>query len=129
MFKNTDCDKEDAWEFMKWWTDKDAQLKYGREMEALMGPAARYPTANIEALSELPWPVKDYRNLDAQWEWVMGVPEVPGSYFTGRHMDNAFREVVNEGEDTRETLYKYVKVINEEIDLKRDEFGLPLEGR
>jgi len=59
----------------------------------------------------------------------MGVPEVPGSYFTGRHMDNAFREVVNEGEDTRETLYKYVKVINEEIDLKRDEFGLPLEGR
>ena len=129
MFKNTDCDKEDAWEFMKWWTGKNAQLKYGREMEALMGPAARYPTANIEALSELPWPVKDYRNLDAQWEWVMGVPEVPGSYFTGRHMDNAFREVVNEGEDTRETLYKYVKVINEEIDLKRDEFGLPLEGR
>jgi type I restriction enzyme R subunit len=48
---------------------------------------------------------------------------------TRRFMDNAFREVVNEGEDTRETLYKYVKVINEEIDLKRDEFGLPLEGR
>ena len=29
---------------------KDTQVSFGREMEGLMGPAARYPTANIEAL-------------------------------------------------------------------------------
>src|SRR5690606_21723201 len=54
--------KEYAWEFMKWWTDKETQIAYGREMEGLMGEAARYPTANIEALEELPWPIEDYNN-------------------------------------------------------------------
>ena len=44
----------------------------GREMEGLMGAAARYPTANIEALQELPWPIRDYRSLEEQWEWVQG---------------------------------------------------------
>ena len=56
-------DKEAAWEFMKWWTRKDTQVQFGRDMEALLGEAARYPTANIEALEQLPWPVEDYRNL------------------------------------------------------------------
>ncbi|MEY8744409.1 ABC transporter substrate-binding protein [Bacillales bacterium AN1005] len=74
--------KDAAWEFMKWWVSKDAQVRFGREMEGLMGAAARYPTANIEALQELPWPVRDYRSLEEQWEWVQGVPEVPGGYFT-----------------------------------------------
>ena len=49
MLENAD-NKEAAWEFMKWWTSKETQIAYGREMEGLMGEAARYPTANIEAL-------------------------------------------------------------------------------
>jgi ABC-type glycerol-3-phosphate transport system substrate-binding protein len=81
--------KEAAWKFMKWWTDESTQIEYGREMEGLMGAAARYPTANIEALEQLPWPVKDYQNLKKQWEWVQGIPQMPGGYFTGRHLDNA----------------------------------------
>lgn len=118
-------DKEAAWEFMKWWTDKDTQIMYGREMEALMGEAARYPTANVEALAELPWPVKDYQNLESQWKWVRGIPQVPGGYFTGRHLDNAFRRVVNANENPREALSDYVLYINEEIAIKRKEFNLP----
>ncbi len=123
MLKQTK-NKEAAWEFMKWWTSKETQVRFGREMEGLMGAAARYPTANIEALKELPWPVKDYRNLESQWEWVRGIPEVPGGYFTGRHLDNAFREVVNNGTNTREALSDYVRYIDEEIVLKRKEFNL-----
>ncbi len=117
-------DKDAAWAFMKWWTSKETQVRFGREMESLMGAAARYPTANIEALRELPWPVKDYTNLEAQWQWVQGIPEVPGGYFTGRHLDNAFRKVVNQGENPREALYDHVLTIQNEIDLKRKEFGL-----
>jgi ABC-type glycerol-3-phosphate transport system substrate-binding protein len=116
--------KDEAWEFMKWWTSKETQVRFGREMEGLMGAAARYPTANIEALEELPWPVEDYRNLKSQWEWVRGIPEIPGGYFTGRHLNNAFRTVVNEGDNPRETLYDYVLKINQEIDVKREEFNL-----
>lgn len=116
--------KDAAWEFMKWWVSKDAQVRFGREMEGLMGAAARYPTANIEALKELPWPARDYRNLEEQWQWVQGVPEVPGGYFTGRHLDNALREVINNGTNTADALYDYVQEIDYEIAEKRDEFNL-----
>ncbi|MBD7967511.1 extracellular solute-binding protein [Paenibacillus sp. Sa2BVA9] len=116
--------KEAAWEFMKWWVSKDAQVRYGREMEGLMGAAARYPTANIEALKELPWPARDYKNLEEQWQWVKGVPEVPGGYFTGRHLDNALREVINNGTNTADALYDYVQEIDYEIMEKRNEFKL-----
>lgn len=126
MLNNTD-DKESAWEFVKWWTAKDTQISYGREMEGLMGEAARYPTANIEALEELPWPVKDYKNLENQWKWVKGIPQVPGGYFTGRHLDNAFRKVVNANQNPREALSDYILYINDEIEIKRKEFNLPYE--
>ncbi|AGI38758.1 hypothetical protein CSTERTH_03250 [Thermoclostridium stercorarium subsp. thermolacticum DSM 2910] len=118
-------DKEAAWKFIKWWTDKETQVRFGREMEALMGEAARYPTANIEALEELPWPLNDYRNLAEQWKWVRGYPQVPGGYFTGRHLENAFRKVVNNGENYREALLDHVIYINDEIRVKRQEFNLP----
>ena len=124
MLENTK-DKESSWEFMKWWTSKETQLSYGREMEGLMGEAARYPTANIEALELLPWPLKDYNNLSSQWKWVRGIPQVPGGYFTGRHLDNAFRKVVNNNENPREALSDYLIYINDEISIKRKEFNLP----
>jgi ABC-type glycerol-3-phosphate transport system substrate-binding protein len=123
MLENAN-DKESAWEFMKWWTKKDTQIAFGREMEGLMGEAARYPTANIEALEELPWPVDDYNNLENQWQWVRGIPQVPGGYFTGRHLDNAFRRVVNANENPREALSDYILYIDDEIEIKRKEFNL-----
>jgi ABC-type glycerol-3-phosphate transport system substrate-binding protein len=118
-------DKEAAWEFMKWWTSDEVQTKFGREMESLMGAAARYPTANIKALDSLPWPVADYENLKAQFEWVRGIPEVPGGYFTGRHLLNAFYRVINNNTEPREAIVDYVEYIQEEIRAKRKEFGLP----
>lgn len=124
MLRNSE-NKEAAWEFMKWWTEKDTQLAFGRELESILGEAARYPTANIEALAELPWPVDDYNNLSEQWQWVRGIPQIPGGYFTGRHLDNAFRRVVNANENPREALQDYVRYINDEIIIKRNEFGLP----
>lgn len=125
MMLDSAKDKESSWEFMKWWTSKETQLAYGREMEGLMGEAARYPTANIEALELLPWPLKDYKNLQTQWQWVKGIPQVPGGYFTGRHLDNAFRKVVNVHQNPREALSDYLIYINDEITLKRKEFNLP----
>lgn len=117
-------DKEAAWEFLKWWTSADTQVRYGKELESLMGPAARYATANVEALRSLPWTVEELRKLNEQWQYVKGVPEVPGGYMTGRHLDNAFRKVVYQKKEPRKTLLDYVRVINEELELKRQEFGL-----
>ncbi|WP_205700004.1 extracellular solute-binding protein [Cohnella luojiensis] len=119
-------DKDAAWQFMKWWTGKEAQTNYGREMEALMGASARYPTANIKALDSLPWPLADYESLKEEFEWVRGIPEVPGGYFTGRHLQNAFlKVVVSANTEAREAILDYVQYIHEEIHAKRKEFGLP----
>ena len=124
MLEGTE-DKDAGWEFMKWWTSEEIQVKFGREMEGLMGAAARYPTANIEALDSLPWPMADYENLKAQYEWVEGIPEVPGGYFTGRHLLNAFYQVINNQVEPREAMMDYVQYIQDEIETKRIEFGLP----
>lgn len=116
--------KQEAWKFMKWWVSTDIQTTYGREMESLLGSAARYPTANMEAVANLSWTVSDYNSLLTQWESVVGVPQVPGGYFTSRHVSNAFWTVVSSGGDPRETLTDYVDIINKEIINKRKEFGL-----
>jgi ABC-type glycerol-3-phosphate transport system substrate-binding protein len=124
MILNQSDQKDDAWEYLKWWTSTEIQVQYGREMEGILGAAARYPSANIEAMSQLPWKVSEYEKLYDQWQWVKGIPEVPGGYMTGRHLDNAFRLVYEEAANARETIYDYVQTINAEILKKRREFGL-----
>jgi ABC-type glycerol-3-phosphate transport system substrate-binding protein len=118
-------DKDAAWEFMKWWTSADTQARFGHEMEALMGPAARHPTANEEAFSQMPWPVADYNNLRAQMDWARGVPQVPGGYFTRRQIINAFYTTVEQGNiGAREAMTDFTRFINNEITAKRREFRL-----
>lgn len=118
--------QRDAWEFMKWWVSTDTQVRYGREMEALLGASARYATANIEALKQLAWNTEQIEILEKSLDQTIGVPEVPGSYYTPRHIVNAARRVVNEQEDARETLIDYTRKINEELTRKRQEFNLPV---
>jgi len=57
----------------------------------------------------------------------MGIPEIAGGYYTGRNLENAFREVVNKNLNPREVLTEYVIKINKEITKKRQEFGLPMD--
>jgi ABC-type glycerol-3-phosphate transport system substrate-binding protein len=123
MLKATKHPNE-SWEFLKWWTSKDTQIRYGRELEAIIGAAARYPTANVEALANLPWPTSDYKVLRAQMEKSNGVPVVVGSYIIGRYIDNAFRAVINDKANPNDSLYINVLKINKELARKRKEFGL-----
>jgi ABC-type glycerol-3-phosphate transport system substrate-binding protein len=113
-----------AWEFLKWWVSADTQLRFGRELESIMGAAARYATANYDAFKRLSWGADQMAVLDEQRGWTVGTPEVPGGYFVNRHVTNAVRRILNEGEDTRETLLDYTITINDELTKKRLEFGL-----
>ena len=117
----------DSWEFMKWWTSTDIQVRFGRELEALLGSSARYATANFEALKQLSWSSSQIKVLEESLKETVGVPEVPGSYYTPRHVVNAARKIVNEQEDCRETLIDYTRKINEELTRKRQEFNLPTD--
>ena len=115
---------DEAWTFMQWWASADIQARYGMELEAVMGESARYATANRKAFDKLAWSADERAMLLEQWDWVVGTPEVPGGYYTTRHIVNAVRRVINNNEDPRETLLDYTRDINEEIHKKRVEFGL-----
>lgn len=117
-------EKEASWEFMKWWLSAKAQTAYGRGVEAILGAAARYPTANLEAFASLPWSVKEFTVLDNQRQNTVGIPTVPGDYIIGRYIDNAFRATINDGTNPRDNLFEYVTKINAELERKRKEFGL-----
>lgn len=117
-------DREAAWSFMRWWVSADTQTRYGTEMESILGESARYPAANLEAFSRLPWSTAEYAELSAQLESARGIEQVPGSYYLPRHITNAFRQVVLHDKDAKDTLLDYVYIINEEITNKRKEFHL-----
>ena len=119
--------KKNAWEFMKWWTGAEAQARFGREMESILGASARYQTANKEALRQLAWSNKRLKVLEEQMAQTRGFPEIAGGYSTTRHLINAVRKVINTKEDQRETLLTYARTINEEIRIKRREFNLPVD--
>lgn len=115
--------QQEAWEFLKWWTRTDTQVRFGREMEALMGAAARYATANVEAMQQLPWRVEEREALNLQWDWVEGIPPVIGAYYVTRQFDWLFRAVVLQNEPARESVLDYTREINRELTRKRAELG------
>ena len=119
--------RKNAWEFMKWWVSTDSQVRFGREMESVLGASARYQTANTEALSQLAWSRAQLDVLEEQMGKTRGFPEIAGGYSTTRHITNAIRKVINEKVDTREALLTYTRTINEEIKIKRREFNMPID--
>ena len=120
----SEAKKQNSWKFMKWWVSTETQVRFGREMEALLGASARYATANKFALKQLSWSTKQLKVLTDSLDTSFGIPEVPGSYYTGRHVSNAIRKVINEKEEPRQVMIDYARKINEELTKKRKEFGM-----
>ena len=123
IFKNTG-EVDAAWEFLKWWTDTETQLKFGKELEILYGEAGRWPTANTEAFNRLTWKKDTIFKLNAQKEYIKGLDEIPGGYMTSRYIATAIRVVINNSVSPREAILDYSQKIDKEITLKRKEFGL-----
>lgn len=115
---------DDAWTFLKWYCSAEAQTRFAKDVEAQMGVIARVALANTEALESLSWKSGQLKNIAQQRQYVQEIPEVLGGYYLIRGLDNAFREVVYEGKNSKESLMIYNKKINEEISRKRKEFGL-----
>ena len=120
----TAADPDGCVRFVQWWTGADAQARYAREQESVMGAAARYPVANREAMERIDWDADRLAVLQAQWAQVRGIPEVPGGYYTSRYVDFAYKAVVLRAKNAREVLADYADVIDRELRSKREEFGL-----
>lgn len=120
-------DEPDAsWEFLKWWSGAETQTRYAYEMESLQGEAGRVPTANTEAFQNLAWSADDMEALLEQYQWVRGIPQVPGGYYTWRNISNAFYTVTTDTDTAspRELLMDKVVLINAELTYKWEEFDL-----
>lgn len=115
---------DNAWKFIKWFTETETQVEYGTQIEGLLGTMGRFDTANTEALAQLSWSKGEYERLAAQQKELVEIPVIPSSYAVTRNIMNAFREVVNDGENPRDTLMWYNRDINEEIERKRENLGL-----
>jgi ABC-type glycerol-3-phosphate transport system substrate-binding protein len=125
MIPQADTSKyDDVFAFLSWWTGEEAQSRFAMELENILGASARYATANTAAFDNIPWLPEQSRVLKAQWKDVVEVPVIPGGYYIDRNIAFAFRAVVYNFANERETLYKYNKEINKEITRKRGEFGL-----
>ena len=84
----------------------------------------RFTTSNLEALDELSWTKAEVSLLKEQLTSQVEIPIIPASYGVTRNVLNAFRQVVNDYENARDTLFWYNKDINEEITRKREDLGL-----
>ncbi len=127
IFKQVE-NKENAWKFIKWFTDKDTQIQYGTQIEGLLGTMGRFDTANVEALPQLSWSNSELERLCDQRDELVEIPVLPSSYAVTRNIMNAFRETVNEMQNPRDTLIWYNRDINEEIARKRENLGLDEVG-
>ncbi len=127
IFKSC-SDTQAAWDFIKWFTETDVQVEYGKTIEAIMGPMGRYATANVEALSKLNWSTSEYNKIKDQMDNLREVPIIPASYAVTRNVYNAFRAVVNNGKNPRFQLSSYNRDINEEIIRKLKDLGYYEEG-
>ena len=123
IFSNTD-DIDSSWKFLKWWVSGQTQSDYAIGLETKLGASARVMVASKSAFETLDWTDEQKSALKQQWNWVDGTPEVPGGYLMSRHINNAFRKIVYNDADLRETLGEYKVIIDKELTLKREEYGL-----
>lgn len=115
--------QEAAWKFLKWWTSAETQIRYATYVESVIGVLGRPQTSNLEAFKNLAWDTYDKEAIINQWKQVKEIPEVPGSYYLTRAVDQAFWSVVNGESKSKDALVKWSRVANNEIKRKISEYA------
>lgn len=127
MFELSDK-KEQAWEWIKWWTSAETQAKFGNEVEAMFGVSYRWNTANMEAIHQIPWTLEELAAIMEQWRWLKDIPQVPGGYMLERELSFAWNRVVigtsTGHQNPRQALQEADRNVRRELLRKQREFGL-----
>jgi len=115
-----DSKKQDsAFKFLDWWTKTETQTRFGREVEGRIGSYARWLTSNTEAFSQLPWNREHLDIITKSWDTVIETPNVPGGYYTSRHLSNAWNRTVISGMPARDSIEQCVLDINKELERRQ----------
>ncbi len=115
--------KEAAWEFIKWWVSEDTQYNYSANVEAILGQSGRIATSNVNALARLSWDKDALNVILEQWKNVKEIPEVPGSYYVSRSIDQAFWAVYGGDDDYKTAITDWGKTSDNEIERKIAEYA------
>ena len=121
---NESENKEAAWEFLQWWISAETQYSYSENIETILGPSGRVAVSNLEAMKMLNWDDDSLKNLLEQTQRLEDYPEIPGGYYIGRSITQAYLNVINNGQEPAEMLQKWSNVIEDEIERKRSQYNL-----
>lgn len=114
--------KNEAWEFLKWWTRADIQLDYNNGIEAVLGTISRNATASYGAFDRMSWDNRDLEIMQGQRDNIAEVREVPGSYYYTRAVDQAFWQVIDGVYNAKDVLYLWGESADKEIARKIEEY-------
>ncbi|MCB9498727.1 MAG: extracellular solute-binding protein [Bacillales bacterium] len=122
IFEKSDK-KEEAWEFLKWWSSTETQVLYSNLLVNTYGEAYLWNTANLEAFSDSNWDSDDKEVILEQWEYLKEVPKIPGSYIIEREISNIWNAVVYDDDNIRSEISDSSIRINRELKRKLTQFG------
>lgn len=114
---------DDAWSFLKWWTQTSTQTEYANALTSTYGPEYVWLSGNLEAAANAPIPQQDKEVILRQIEWLRDVPRTPGQYMLERGLSDVWSKAVQNGTYPRVAIDQQMIVINREIRRKMMEFG------
>lgn len=122
MFKETKKPQQ-AWTFLKWWTNAQTQLDYAENLISAYGPEYLWNTSNREAFANMSWDEGHRSVMLEQWEWIDDTAKTPASYMVERELSNIWNKVVYQGVNLRTAIEDSLIIADKEIRRKMIEFG------
>ena len=123
MFSSNDEREQQAWEFMDWWSSAEVQAEFGQMLQIMYGDEYIWPTANLEAFGNLPYPTAHKDVIMEQASNILEAPRLLGSYMMERELSNAFNDIVVQGKTLRSRIDDMIKLVDRETERKLEEFG------
>lgn len=120
---NASDKKQEAWEFLKWWTSKSVQTEYTYTLRSSYGKTFFWLSANRAALENNPMDEADKKIITEQINYVTDVTRTPGQYLLERTISNIWTTMVFDGTAGQVAVDEAKNDVNKEIVRKMKELG------
>ncbi len=116
-------EKEECWEFLKWWLSSEVQTEYGYTLQSTYGPEYLWLSSNETALKESQIDNSDKELIIESLDWMVDIVRNPGQYMVERSLSNVWTATVLSGNPLRVEIENNVITMNRELQRKMQEFG------
>jgi ABC-type glycerol-3-phosphate transport system substrate-binding protein len=114
---------EEAWDFLKWWTDYETQVNYTYTLQSTYGKTFVWLSSNMDAVADAPFDQADKHIIMEQIKWLRDTPRTPGQYLLERSISDIWNSMINDGTSAQVAIDDKVIEINREIRIKMNELG------